>query len=96
MELPESSASVINWIFRLAIVKFIVISAMVAVVSLLVPIAMEYLAPWLNVSSLNSAFGNVPGSVWYFLDFFAVPYGVKLLISAYVSKFMIKRLPFIG
>jgi hypothetical protein len=31
-----------------------------------------------------------------FLDFFALGYGVPLMISAYVTRFLIRRLPVIG
>lgn len=96
MELPESSASIIQWIFRIAIVKFMVVSSMVALVSLLVPIAIDYLAPWLNPGALSSAFSGIPSGVWFFMDFLAIPFGVKLCISAYVSRFLIRRLPIIG
>jgi hypothetical protein len=34
--------------------------------------------------------------VWWVLDLFNLSYGVPLLISAYVARFLIRRLPVIG
>jgi hypothetical protein len=54
------------------------------------------LAPFLGVTSLNTAFGGVNTGDWYFLDFFALDYGLPLMISAVVARFLIRRLPVIG
>lgn len=47
-------------------------------------------------SSLNSTLGAIPASVWYFLDMFAIPYGISVLLSAYVARFIVRRIPGIG
>ncbi|MFM0731097.1 DUF2523 family protein [Paraburkholderia sediminicola] len=49
-----------------------------------------------SASSLAGAFGNIGTDVWYFMDLCAFSYGVPLLISAYVSRFIIRRIPVIG
>jgi hypothetical protein len=34
--------------------------------------------------------------VWYFLDLFNVTAGIPLLLSAWVTRFIIRRMPVIG
>lgn len=87
---------VVSWIFRELVIKFLVFTALFAVVAFIVPYAVQYLSGFLGQSSLNSAFGAVGPGVWWWLDTFNVTSGVPLLISAYVSRFLIRRLPVIG
>ncbi|VWD47001.1 phage-related membrane protein [Burkholderia aenigmatica] len=49
-----------------------------------------------SASSLAGAFGAIGNDVWYFLDLCAFSYGAPLLVSAYVTRFIIRRLPIIG
>lgn len=86
----------VSWIFRGVVVKFVILSAVFAVMALVVPLAIEQIAPHLGVNSLSSAFGGLGSGVWFFLDFFALGYGLPLIIAAYVTRFLIRRLPLIG
>lgn len=87
---------IISWILREIVIKFSVLTAVYALVAFLVPKAIDYLTPWLGTGSLSSAFSAVSPGVWFFLDFFNLGYGVPLLISAAVTRFLIRRLPVIG
>lgn len=87
---------VVEWIFRTIVIKFVVMAALFAVVGLLVPYVVGFVTSFLNVDGLSMAFANLPAGVWYFLDYFQVSFGVPLLISAYVSRFLIRRMPVIG
>ncbi|MDE1143597.1 MAG: DUF2523 family protein [Paraburkholderia tropica] len=49
-----------------------------------------------TAASLAGAFGSIGNDVWYFLDLCAFSYGAPLLVSAYVTRFIIRRLPIIG
>lgn len=86
----------LQWVFRGVIVKFVFMAALFAVLSFLVPKAIEYLAPYTGVATLTSAFGGLGSDVWFWLDFFALGYGVPVMISAYITRFLIRRLPVIG
>lgn len=87
---------VLSWIFREVVVKFIVFASVFALVALFVPKVVSLLGSFLNTGGLTSAFSAVSPGVWYFLDFFQLGYGVPLLISAWVSRFLIRRMPVIG
>ena len=49
-----------------------------------------------NASALSATLGGIPATVWYFLDLFNVSAGIPLLLSAYVTRFIIRRMPVIG
>ena len=87
---------IISWIFKTIVIKFVVLTALLAVVSFLVPYAVSHLTSFTNVSSLNSAFSGIPDGLWWVLDFFRLDYGLPLVISAFISRFLIRRLPVIG
>jgi hypothetical protein len=49
-----------------------------------------------SASSLSGAFGGIGADVWYFLDLFAFSAGAPMIISAYATRFVIRRIPLIG
>lgn len=89
-------APIFGFLLREIIVKFTVFTAVFALVALLVPVAIEYLAPYIGVAGLSSAFTGLSAGVWFWLDAFQLQFAVPLLISAWVSRFLIRRLPVIG
>lgn len=89
-------APLVSWIFRGVVVKFVVLTAVFGVMAIIVPLAVNLVLPFVGVSSLSSAFGGLDSGVWFWLDFFALGYGVPLVISAHVTRFLIRRLPVIG
>ena len=96
MAMPLILAPLVTWLVRDVVVKFFVFTAVFALVAFLVPKAIAYLGNFINPGGLSSAFGGVSPGVWFFLDFFQLGYGVPLLISAWVARFLIRRLPVIG
>lgn len=89
-------APLVNFVLREVVVKFVILTVVFAVLAVVVPMAINYVLPFVGGSSLTSAFNGLDGGVWYFLDFFALDYGLPLILSAYVARFLIRRLPFIG
>ena len=86
----------VSWIFRGVVVKFVILTALFAVMTLLIPKAIEFATPYLGVNSLNATFGGMDSGIWWYMDFFALDFGLPLMISAAVARFLIRRLPFIG
>ncbi|EIM1634179.1 DUF2523 domain-containing protein, partial [Salmonella enterica] len=41
-------------------------------------------------------FSSLPDSVWYFVNLFMVTEGIKLMFSALLTRFIIRRIPLIG
>lgn len=88
--------SVASWLLRGVVGKFMVLTMIFSAVAFLVPYAVGIVAPYVGVGSLNSAFGGLGAGVWFFLDFFNIGFGLPMLISAAIVRFLIRRLPVIG
>lgn len=48
------------------------------------------------MNQAGSFFGDIPGEIVYFFQFFAVAEGVAMILSALVLRFLIRRIPIIG
>lgn len=94
--LPALLAPVAGFFMRAAVIKFVVVSAIVAALAILVPLVIDLLGAAGMTAALNSAFGGLPPGVWFFIDLFQFSYGLPVLITAYVSRFLIRRLPIVG
>jgi hypothetical protein len=49
-----------------------------------------------TAAALNGAFGGLGSGVWYFLDLCGFSVGAPAVVSAYVMRFIIRRIPVIG
>lgn len=89
-------APLVSWLVRGVVVKFLYLTAIFALLAIVIPVGINLITPHIGTAGLNSAFGGVGAGVWWFLDFFNLAFGVPLLISAYVARFLVRRLPLIG
>lgn len=48
------------------------------------------------LSSAGDLFTNISPSVWYFMNLFQIPFGITVVTSAYLLRFLVRRIPFIG
>ncbi|MFT0211207.1 hypothetical protein VQ643_01145 [Pseudomonas sp. F1_0610] len=44
----------------------------------------------------GSAFSNISGDIAYFAEPFAIGFGVTVILAAYLLRFILRRIPFIG
>ena len=85
--------SALAWVFRSLLVKFTLFFALYFITSEFV----EFIAALLpNASSINGALSGITAGTWFFLDAFALPMGLSALVSAYATRFIIRRMPVIG
>lgn len=96
MSIPVLLAPVVSFFLKASVIKFFVVSFIVAAMAVLVPLVMELLGAASLAGLLNTAFGGLAPSMWYFIDLFQFSYGLPMLITAYVSRFLIRRLPIVG
>lgn len=87
--------TVVQWIFREAVVKFILIGAIYTLLSVLLPILLSYITSYINGSALTSSFAGLSPGMWFFIDFARLDYGLPLLLSAAITVFIIRRIPFL-
>lgn len=87
--------AILGWLVRSVLVKFVVFFALFFVVEGFVSVlAGSGLLP--SADGLRAAFAGIPSGVWYFLDLFAVGAGIKMVLAAYLARFIIRRIPLIG
>lgn len=89
-------APLVGFLLRELVVKFVVFAAVFGLVAVLIPVIVGYLGPWLGTGALNTAFSGLSPSVWFFLDFLNLGFGLPVLISAGITRFIIRRLPVVG
>lgn len=90
--------TVLAFVLRSAVVKFVTFFALFFVVKEFVNVLVSsQLYPGATQSSaLSSSLSGIPPSVWYFLDLFSASAGITSVVSAYATRFIIRRIPVIG
>ncbi len=84
------------WLVREVIIKASVIAGLYWLLVYLMPLVWSYVSGFVGVSGLSSLFNAVPDGVYWFLYALKFDVGLPLIISAYVSRFLIRRLPVVG
>ncbi|MCY1290477.1 hypothetical protein D9M70_396240 [compost metagenome] len=66
-------------------------------------VVMEGIAAFFNaipvpdfVSQAAGAFGGIPSTVMYFASMFELNFGLAVVLSALVARFILRRIPLIG
>lgn len=85
--------SALAWIVRAVLVKFVLFFALYFITSEFVSFIAALLP---NGGALNNALSGIASSTWYFLDVFMIPQGLSAVVSAYTTRFIIRRIPVIG
>ena len=90
--------TILAFVLRSVVVKFVAFFALFFIVKELVNVLVgSGLYPGATqASNLSSALSGIPESVWYWLDLFSVSTGLSTVVSAYATRFIIRRIPVIG
>ncbi len=84
--------SALAWLLRSVIIKFVVMFGLFWLISELAPVLLSLLPP----ITFGDSFSVLSPGVWFFLDFFQIQTGATMLLSAFVTRFLIRRIPVIG
>lgn len=84
---------ILGWIVRSVLVKFVLFFGLYFVTTEFLQVISSLLP---SANALTGALSGISASTSYFLDIFAFQTGLSLVISAYVTRFMIRRIPVIG
>ncbi|MBN3062859.1 DUF2523 domain-containing protein [Pectobacterium quasiaquaticum] len=84
----------LGFLLRSVVVKFLIMFGLFFIVQEFVPVLLSLI----NVSPLPlvELFSQLPDSAWFFLNLFQVPTGISLMVSAIITRFIIRRIPIIG
>lgn len=87
--------SILGFVLRSVIVKFVLFFGLFFITTEFIQVLTSSgLLP--SASSLSGFFGGIPSAVWYFLNLFSFSTGVSALVSAWATRFIIRRIPVIG
>lgn len=81
------------WLVRSLVVKFVVFVALYLVTSEFVSVLLSILP---DGAAVRGAMAGVTNATWYFLDVFMIQAGISMVVSAYATRFIIRRIPVIG
>lgn len=84
--------SALAWLLRSVIIKFVVLFALYWLMVELTPVLLSLLP----AITFGDSFSVLSPGVWFFLDFFQIQTGATMLLSAFVTRFLIRRIPVIG
>lgn len=90
--------SILGFLLLSVLIKFVAFFALFFIVKEFIAVLVSTgIFPAADKSSaVTSALSGIPSSVWYFLDIFSFSTGVSTVISAYATRFIIRRIPLIG
>ena len=87
--------AVLMFVIRSVVVKFVLFFALFFITSEFIQVLINSgILP--GAASISSSLGGIPATTWYFLDLFNVSSGIPIILSAYVTRFIIRRIPVIG
>lgn len=84
---------ILAWLVRSVLVKFVIFFGLYFVTSEFVGIV-SGLIP--DGSSVDGVLSGIGSATWYFLDAFSITQGISMVVSAYATRFIIRRIPVIG
>jgi len=81
------------WVFRSLLVKFGVFFALYFVTTEFVGFVATLIP---NASTVNGPLSGIGAGTWYFMNVFMITQGLSMVVSAYATRFVIRRVPLIG
>ena len=83
----------LGFVFRSVIAKFFVFFALFFITTEFLGVLVDRLP---NGQAMSGALSAIPPAMWYFLDLVHFDVGLPAVLSAWVLRFMIRRIPVIG
>lgn len=87
--------AVLGFLLRSVLVKFAAFFALYFIVTGFLQV-MQAAGLFPSASSLNGVLSGIPPGVAYFMDLFSMSQGISMIVSAYFTRFIIRRIPLIG
>lgn len=100
-QIAQIFVSFFGFLLRGVVYKAVLFGVIAAAVSVMVPWVIELMVSCAcSASSIPTAINNLmskfPAGSWFFIDLFNVGAGLQIMFVAYVTRFLIRRLPVIG
>tara|TARA_B100000530_G_C15933271_1_gene477902 strand:- start:1268 stop:1561 length:294 start_codon:yes stop_codon:yes gene_type:complete len=82
-------------VLRVAVIKFAVFTVITILLAGLASYIFNSLVN-IDLEAFRNMLGSLPPGLLYFLSVFQVHVGIPLMLAAFVARFAIRRIPFIG
>lgn len=92
--LASSFSGILSYLLSTVVFKFALFLLIFLAVTEIIPILIEVFLP--DNVDISSLLSDIPSDVAYMIAFFKIDVGIKSMLSAYASRFLIRRIPFIG
>lgn len=89
----QAGIFLLNLVFSTGALKFLGFGLLFLLVELVIQVLWDLLPDWMT---LNGIFSFMTPEMWWFLDLINFSFGAPLILSAYATRFLIRRLPIIG
>lgn len=89
-------AEALAFILRKVVVSFVIFAALETLLLYLMPKLLEMVAGYTGTSELTSMWSYLPDAAFWWLRVGGLDTGLPTVISAVVTRFLIRRLPVIG
>ncbi|WP_370612146.1 DUF2523 family protein [Citrobacter meridianamericanus] len=83
----------LGWVLKQATMKAIIFGALTFLISEIMGVVTKLLPDSTNLVSL---FDQLPDSAWYFINLAQLPFGLSVVFSALVTRFIIGMIPIVG
>ncbi|AMQ93041.1 hypothetical protein ACT75_00135 [Aggregatibacter actinomycetemcomitans] len=93
--IAKNSGGLLKWLFDSVVLKFIVFSLIYLCIQEVVPLLLDIFVGD-KFDEIKQLLGQVPENVAYILKMFRVDFAFKVVLSAYLMRFVIRRIPIIG
>ena len=88
--------SIFQFIFTKAVPKFFLFFGLFYLVAEFTPVLIDMMGIDKNFSSISALFGSLPNGMLYFMAMIKIGAGLKIVFSALITRFIIRRIPFMG
>lgn len=85
--------SVLRFLLAQATIKSVIFVVITYLISEIISVVNKLLPDSTNLISL---FNSLPDSVWFFLNLAEVPYGISLVFSSLLTRFIFGMIPVVG
>jgi hypothetical protein len=76
--------------------KALMVGLVFALMAIVVPMAIGLITPFLDLSAFSAALAGMPDGFFFFAALTRLDFGMQLVFSALIARFLIRRLPVIG
>jgi hypothetical protein len=87
--------SVLAFLFKKTSLSFLIITSIYVLIEFLTPAVVRLAGAYFN-TDVPSIVNSIPANIYWFVAAFKIDYGVKVLVAAIATRFLIRRLPFVG